>query len=86
MRTVKQYWIKKRNKKTFNEQWDTLLNRIILPVTQRVEFRTIVDDLVDVQPLGAPITNLTYLDFQHNPTEKNEFPFWKIKVIFKYNE
>jgi len=86
MRTIKQYWIKKRNHKTFNEQWDTLVNRIILPITQQVEARTIAQDLVNIQPMEQPLGVLNYIDFQHESSEERTFPFWRIKVIFKHKE
>jgi len=86
MRTIKQYWIKKRNHKTFNEQWDTLVNRIILPITQQVEARTIAQDLVNIQPMEQPLGVLNYIDFQHESNEERTFPFWRIKVIFKHKE
>jgi len=82
MRTIKQYWIKKRNHKTFNEQWDTLVNRIILPITQQVEARTIAQDLVNTQPLGQ----IHHINIQHESSEERTFPFWRIKVIFKHKE
>jgi hypothetical protein len=82
MRTIKQYWIKKRNHKTFNEQWDTLVNRIILPITQQVEARTIVN----IQPIEQPLGRLNYIDFQHESNGERTFPFWRIKVIFKHKE
>jgi len=82
MRTIKQYWFKKRNHKTFNEQWDTLVNRIILPITQQVEARTIVN----IQPIEQPLGRLNYIDFQHESNVERTFPFWRIKVIFKHKE
>jgi hypothetical protein len=86
MRTIKQYWIKKRNHKTFNEQWDTLVNRIILPITQQVEARTIVQDLVNIQPMEQPLGQIHYINIQHESSEERTFPFWRIKVIFKHKE
>jgi hypothetical protein len=77
MRKVKDYWYKKRNLKTFNEQWNNLLNNVILPAVQRV----INQDIVSIQPMAAP--NELPIHYQNGVTEEKNFPFWRIKVIFK---
>ena len=83
MRTVKDYWVKKRNKKTFAEQWDDLLNNVILPTVQRIEAREVVRDLIPIQPMAAPSELPIY--HQNGVTNEINVPFWKIKVIFKNN-
>jgi hypothetical protein len=82
MRTINQYVSRKKNKKTFVEQWGALLNGVIMPTIQRVTRRTLGEDIVSVQPMGAPIGNLNYIDFQYGTVSEPTFPFWKIKVIF----
>ena len=82
MRTINQYVSRKKNKKTFVEQWGALLTGVIMPTIQRVNARAISLDLVSVQPMPAPIGNLYFSDFQYESTSDPTFPFWKIKVIF----
>jgi hypothetical protein len=82
MRTINQYVSRKKNKKTFSEQWGALLNGVVLPTIQRLNARPLGVDLESVQPMGAPIGNLNYIDFQYGTVSEPTFPFWKIKVIF----
>jgi hypothetical protein len=82
MRTINQYVSRKKNKKTFVEQWGALLNGVIMPTIQRVNARTLGEDIVSVQPMAAPIGNLNYIDLQYGNVSEPTFPFWKIKVIF----
>jgi hypothetical protein len=78
MRTINQYVSRKKNKKTFVEQWGALLNGVIMPTIQRVTRRTLGEDIVSVQPMGAPIGNLNYIDFQYGTVSEPTFPFWNI--------
>jgi hypothetical protein len=82
MRTINQYVSRKKNKKTFSEQWGALLNGVVLPTIQRLNARPLGVDLESVQPMGAPIGNLNYIDLQYGTVSEPTFPFWKIKVIF----
>jgi hypothetical protein len=82
MRTINQYVSRKKNKITFSEQWGLLLNGVVLPTIQRLNARPLGVDLESVQPMGAPIGNLNYIDFQYGTVSEPTFPFWKIKVIF----
>jgi hypothetical protein len=86
MRTINQYVSRKKTKKTFVEQWGALLNGVIMPTIQRVNARTLGEDIVPVQPIPSPIGILNYTDIQYDTTPESTFPFWKIKVIFKEKE
>lgn len=83
MRTLKEYSFKKQNKVSFDSRWNSIYNDIIFPVTQRITMRTISQDLTPIQPMAAPTEFPIY--YQHGVTEEINFPFWKIKVIFKNN-
>lgn len=61
------------------------MDNIVIPTVQRINAVSIRNDLVSVQPMNAPIGNLRYLDFQYSETETT-FPFWKIKIIFKFED
>jgi|688.fasta_scaffold47939_6 hypothetical protein len=78
MRTVKEYSIKKQNKKSFNVQWGSIYDDTIFPIERIMSMRIFVDP---IQPMVAP-TELP-INYQHGVTEEINFPFWKIKVIFK---
>lgn len=83
MRSIKQYYERKNNLKTFNQQWAALLDNVLLPTIQRMHRRTLGLDIIDIRPLGNPIGEIFYMDYQHLVTTEQDFSFWKIKVIFK---
>ena len=87
MRTIKQYRKFKKTRKIFNENWDNLLNNVVLPAIQRINNRTLSEDIVSVAPMRAPVGILHQInyqfDYQFDDNEEKTFPFWKIKVIFK---
>lgn len=75
MRPIKIYLKEKNKKKDFNSHWETLLNDILLPLSVRVLPNLISNDIIPVQPLSEPNGLISYYD-------NNNFPLWKIKIIF----
>jgi hypothetical protein len=89
MRTINQFNIDKKFKPVTNmfSIWENIFNELIIPRAERITARPIGIDLVSVQPLAAPIGVLNYSDysysFDYTPiVNTNEFPFWRIHVIF----
>jgi len=78
MRTIKQYTNFKKRLKV----WEFTFDDVIFPTIQRIAARTLAQDIVSVQPMGAPIGIINNVDVQYETVSEPTFPFWKIKVIF----
>ena len=84
MRTIEQY-NKKRKKSSVFRGFTDLYNFIILPMVRRVNPNTLAQELVNAQPMDAPMGILGHFTTPEYGVINNKetFPFWRIKVIFK---